>query len=234
MVKEENIIKLIKKCLALAGSPNEHEAARAMEKAQELLEKYNLSMADVKQDEIEIIIRLYDVLGRFLWRKNLVIAIAEGNFCRAFTFFGRHMRDKVDVVGRAVNVEATFEMANWILPQMERLSRLATRKYTPEYDVWTDKLVSKQSYRDSFCNGMVGQIRARLYEERQHRMEVSANTKALVVDRRAEVNDWVEDHMTLGKASPAKGPRSFKGFGDGGKAGDNIALRKPKKIKGGN
>lgn len=46
--KQANIIDLIKKCLALAGSPNENEAARAMEKAQELLAKYNVTMDQVK------------------------------------------------------------------------------------------------------------------------------------------------------------------------------------------
>lgn len=54
----DKISDLIRKCLALADSPNESEAEAAMSKAQELLEKYNLSMEEVKlrdQDSIEMI-----------------------------------------------------------------------------------------------------------------------------------------------------------------------------------
>ena len=44
----ERIIELIKKCLALSSSSNEHEAEFAMSKAQELIEKYNLKQGNFR------------------------------------------------------------------------------------------------------------------------------------------------------------------------------------------
>jgi hypothetical protein len=47
---EEKIIRKIRKLLALSESPNEHEAHTAAMKAQELLARHHLSIADVSED----------------------------------------------------------------------------------------------------------------------------------------------------------------------------------------
>lgn len=48
MEKLDKVIDKIKKLLALATSPNEHEASLAAQRAHELLVKYNLDMQEVK------------------------------------------------------------------------------------------------------------------------------------------------------------------------------------------
>ncbi len=56
--KDENnskVVDQIKKLLALAGSPNEHEAKLAMQRAQELMLKYNLSTGAINEYETRII-----------------------------------------------------------------------------------------------------------------------------------------------------------------------------------
>lgn len=45
----EKLVQTIKKLLALANSPNEHEASRAAEKAHALLVKHNLDLQEVKE-----------------------------------------------------------------------------------------------------------------------------------------------------------------------------------------
>ncbi|TAK51461.1 MAG: DUF2786 domain-containing protein [Bacteroidetes bacterium] len=47
----ENIVEKIKKLLALSSSPNQHEAELALSRAYELMEKYNISMGDLKEKE---------------------------------------------------------------------------------------------------------------------------------------------------------------------------------------
>jgi hypothetical protein len=49
----DKIIEKIRKCLALATSPNENEAQRAAQKAHELLIRYNLSMQQVEHVKSE-------------------------------------------------------------------------------------------------------------------------------------------------------------------------------------
>ncbi len=43
----EAVLKKIKKCMALSGSANEHEAAAALRQARALMEKFNLSAETV-------------------------------------------------------------------------------------------------------------------------------------------------------------------------------------------
>lgn len=47
---KEKIIDKIQKLLRLSTSPNEHEASLALQRAHELLSKYNLSTADLKEE----------------------------------------------------------------------------------------------------------------------------------------------------------------------------------------
>lgn len=51
MEDQEKIIAKVKKLLSLAESSNQHEASSALEKANELLTRYNLTMQDVDVEE---------------------------------------------------------------------------------------------------------------------------------------------------------------------------------------
>ncbi|MDP3427015.1 MAG: DUF2786 domain-containing protein, partial [Humidesulfovibrio sp.] len=50
-MSHERILAKIRKLLSLSKSDNEHEAATAAAKAQELLSQYNLSMSDIPADD---------------------------------------------------------------------------------------------------------------------------------------------------------------------------------------
>lgn len=52
MKERDSLIDTIQRLLALSGSPNEHEAKLALAKAQELMLRHNLSMAEVTATEI--------------------------------------------------------------------------------------------------------------------------------------------------------------------------------------
>ncbi len=227
MKSKDDIIDLIKKCLALTGSPNEHEAARAMEKAQDLLEQYNLDMDDVTEapevDSNGMVRRSYAILGRFLWRKRLVHYIARRNFCKSVSH-GSWDRDHVDVLGRAVNVDAVFEMVSWLLPQIERLAKQATRAYIIEPDKYTGRPVSKNAYRGGFLWGCINRINNRLYEAQQERIEVNPDITGLVERRNDEVAEYTK--QVFGKLVNSGSARvtSSRGVSDGTIAGDKVNL----------
>ena len=223
----EDIITLIKQCLALSGSPNEHEAARAMEMAQALLEKHNLGMEDVKDapevDANGMVRRSYSILGRFKWRVHLVHYVSMRNFCKSVSH-GKWDRDHVDVIGRAVNVAAVFEMVSWLLPQVERLGRQATRLYTPEWDEDEEKIISKQAYRNSFMWGCIQRINNRMYDAQKGRIEVNPDVKGLVVRREEEARDYVRQIYGVLVSGGSARSTSFKGESDGRAAGDKVDL----------
>ncbi len=131
MEDKARIIELIQKCLALSKSSNEHEAALALSKAQELLAKYNLDMAQVEVDgkpADETVVDCEEVDQR--WQATLVWAIAQGNFCH--TVFDPR-RNRIHIFGRSANVAAVRVMWQWVLPQvinlMGRQPRIGRKSY---------------------------------------------------------------------------------------------------------
>lgn len=111
----EKIITKIKNLLDLANNnPNENEALAASLKAQELLAKYNIEMADVKDAEFfkkEIVEQEAD-LGKNQskkWKVILASVIANNFYCKVFT---RNKGKKVFFYGYQKDVEVatkTFE-----------------------------------------------------------------------------------------------------------------------------
>lgn len=87
MENKEAIIKKIENLLALAGNnPNEHEAISAALKAQELMAKYNVEVADVEQSEFSesIILATYEIIEDIRYASKWKYALSEilsRNFC---------------------------------------------------------------------------------------------------------------------------------------------------------
>lgn len=86
----EKLLNKISNLLDLANNnPNEHEAASAALKAQELMAKYHIELADLSDEELkEDMVQLPVVVdkGNYLkWRYSLAQAIADNFRCKVFS-----------------------------------------------------------------------------------------------------------------------------------------------------
>jgi len=83
---EEKIIERVKKLLALGQSPNPHEAAAAMEKAQALMAEHNLSVGKLRVSEInELNVRSQASVSILKpWEQGLMNTVAKAFGCRLF------------------------------------------------------------------------------------------------------------------------------------------------------
>lgn len=154
---EERIINLIQRCLALSESSNEHEAAAAMRKVQELLEKHNLDMRTVQEMPAEDAIQMADIpipIGTDNWRRDLLTYVAQANFCEAII-----TGHQVHLLGRSVNASATFLTGIWIINQLDIMADVKTAAYSG--------VLGKRKFRNSFLHGAVARINERLIEGRQ-------------------------------------------------------------------
>jgi hypothetical protein len=202
----ENIRELINKLLALSNSPNEHEANAALEKAQELLEKYNIDTNSLKEDERKPLVQFVKVefkLGKDLWRHTLANAIATTNFCAAVK-----SGETCVILGRYINVQAVIELIKWILPQVSRLANISVSQMPP-YQI----NVAKKAY----LLGISTRIFTRLKTLKEHKTEF---VTALIVSINQELND--ELNKMFGKLETIKRPivdnESFRqGYNDGSK-----------------
>ncbi|MDE2100009.1 MAG: DUF2786 domain-containing protein [Patescibacteria group bacterium] len=131
----DSIIQKIQKLFALAQSDNEAEAALATARAQELLAKYNLDLAMVKDTpavkEEKRERTTIDRTAKFKWQKQLWQALAEANFCwywlQEVRVDGKQRRVKRHVVlGRLSNVQVVRLMGEYLEDTMRRICPFST------------------------------------------------------------------------------------------------------------
>jgi hypothetical protein len=147
---DSSIVDKIKKLLALAGNnPNEAEATSALAKAQELLARYNLSMAQLDQSRgtaketteaegTRTKTKVERSSAMFTYQRSLWAALAETNFCvywstKIFHESGIYSTHHHNLVGREENVK-TVELMGVYLEQA--VNRLCPYKSGKDVNLW--------------------------------------------------------------------------------------------------
>lgn len=169
---QEAVLEKVQKLLNLAAkNSNEHEAALAASRAQELLLKHNLSTAALEKASGGSGKRMKDEVegGFYRYQRDVWKQVAQLNFCRHWVqkkwvapeervrgtkFKRRHM-----LIGRQVNVKMTVGMTNYLLATIERLTR----------EVCAEKKIDNTvgSWAMSFREGMAHRITEKLWDRRQ-------------------------------------------------------------------
>jgi hypothetical protein len=214
----DKIIDKIQKLFELANSPNESEAASAMAKAHELLQKYNLSMDAVteKGEAPGVITEDFGKADR-VWELTLVNAIAKANYCgmfrfSTFTHYGPSGRIIFDyhmvLVGKEHNVTAVKVMAEYIIGAIDKGAKRMYGK--------GKSLIA--SYKVGFANA----VESRLYEMRKKDMETS-DCRDLVVVADAEVKDYFAK-AKMGKYNAKTTTSNVAGYAAGALDGRNLPL----------
>lgn len=183
MADKDSVIELIRKCLALSKSPNENEAQRALEKAHELLAKYNLEMLDIEKMDVNIKPVVCDMrvpVGSRDWKKMLMNGLALHNFCYCLM-----SGDEVIIVGRPQNIVCVLEIGGWIITQLENRAQIAT--------IMQD--TNKMAFRNAFLVGAVNKINKRLREMRK--AEEIMTTALTILDQ--EAKEYAYKKWSIGK-----------------------------------
>jgi hypothetical protein len=168
----ESVLAKIQKLLALAGNnPNEHEAASAMAKAQELLVQHNLSMAHLdahkekKTKEEAAEGREQKGVkrsGMFIWQRELWKRLAEVNFCiywsqKQYHASGVYSNHQHWLVGREDNVKTVEVMGDYLEEWMSKNCPYGPRE-GKNIHLWKQGVVDRLTtrLREKFIDMMVG------------------------------------------------------------------------------
>jgi hypothetical protein len=122
----DDVVERIRKLLRLADNAGatEGEAAAALERANALLIRHNLTM-----DQVSVAVGEVPAIGEQAirtgwagsWRGSLLGVLARHNLCSPIVS-RRRKADTIVVVGRPANVQATHAMYDWIAAQLERFA----------------------------------------------------------------------------------------------------------------
>ncbi len=140
----------VHKLLALAQSPNEHEAQNAMAKAHEFLLKHNLSLLDV-QTEGNYICKQIGEVGRRNPAKSIISAIiSKFFFVEAIWTFGYNQHE--DRSGQVLEIYGTpenVEMAEYVYDYLQNIPELLWAEYKRR------EKISGNRHRRTFIYGLL-------------------------------------------------------------------------------
>jgi len=248
IVNIENVKEKITKLLALAGSPVEAEAALAAAKAQELLDKYNLSMADVEtadrktedkigkkvttekselqEYDIKLFCRLADLFDSFGYiNNNWILSDRTGK---------QEKRQSLGVIGHKGDMEVMLYTYEYLMGAVLRLYKEELKKEkTRQKEEYGHKMTWNETwkFRLGFCDGCVCRVLERMKQERETRLQADVKCTALVRVRKANVTKWVGDNMKMGKSKARGRTKDWGARKKGYERGSEIGLHKA--VKGG-
>lgn len=149
---DDKIIDKIEKCLALASSGNEHEAAAALRQAQKLMEAYGISDQDVLASQAsERAAKAGAVSKPAAWENALASRIARAFGCEVI--FGR----RTWTIGEwtFIGAGASPEVAGYAFEVLFRQARRARSEYIDKALHRVRRPAIKTARADLFCNGWV-------------------------------------------------------------------------------
>lgn len=188
----------VRKLLALATSPNPHEAALAAARAQALIEAHRLQAwidaeREVQADPDPIVDARDEPLeaGRRLrkWKVVLATVLADANDCIAYTR-SQGREQAIVLVGRGRDRAAVAELWGWLVKRIEWLSA-------------THGAGKSRQWHEAFRIGVVDAVAERLRSSAEEIRAGLDSTALVIVDparaAHREALDRVTDGLRLGK-----------------------------------
>jgi Protein of unknown function (DUF2786) len=214
MTDMKRVLDRIRAFLNMAESPNEAEAATAMEMAHRMLKEHNLSLSDLELKKQEILENEYEQFHEMpVWKDQLLMQICKTFYCESYR---HHFTDisKWIIVGRSDNVATVKVTADYLLGAIDRW----TDKYEPE----------TEEEGEDYKTGMADTLRARLIQmtNREEKIEASSpwgsTERALTVRENALVQKYMADKKNMRKSEAPDLKVTdldayLKGLGDGKK-----------------
>ena len=213
--KRKELFKKVKKLLKLAESANEHEAALAASRAADILEKYNLDMAEMETEPDEV-----DENGVAMksskpaaWMESLLFTVVGTYFCRSIV----HGKGRYTIVGSKADVEVARYTFDYLYGMVDRLADayIAERADDWASGRWNLEGETKKKVRYAYSRGVVNTVRAKLFEIQRNRKDDQSDKgqkcRDLVVVKNGEIKKYIDDKwgkLTTKKTSKTVGSRA--------------------------
>jgi len=232
MTNKTKIQEKIKKLLALSESSNQHEAELAMGRAQQLMTKYSIDMADVlvNVSADDITADTAEIKGDSVaW--IAILGMACGNLFDCETVriqTGRvgGYRTLIRYYGTTENIQSARHLFYFLYPTWKSISAADYKTYkaeTPAYAQTTRRRFIV-SHGVGFAGAILDRVSA-LREEREQELEKASPEAGLVPVKMAQaVKAYMDEHT--GKLGKGRAARSHTAAGRlaGAAAGKNVAF----------
>jgi len=196
----EKIKRKIKKLLALSASPNENEAAAAIEKAREIMGEYGLSESQCLYERHSA----RATKRASLWRSVLAKPVAWLYCCEVFRV---PHKGEMCFFGESFDAFMAREMYGYLSKTIERMARLNVKKS------------AKRPFREKYKLGIACSLR-----ERIHDMGAKASWAPQWKGKKLAIRKALENEIELVAGSTKIPSGKMNAFRRGTRAGDGICL----------
>lgn len=234
----ESILVKIQKLLALSESANEHEAAAAASKAQELLFKHELSISDLEGVEAnakpvrEEQLVVNEGHRGVNWKLKVLDAVVKTSMCRYlvswYTLRPNRTVTKAYIIGRPADIEMAKYTFNFLRTELERLATAYVASYTGPWHGIT--------VRNSWLMGAATGVSVKLNAEFDARRESSKKSTALIVNKETAIKEFMErEYPNLkGSYSSTTGDIARSAYTDGYQTGRQLGTARALSDSGSN
>lgn len=189
---KEDVLSKVRKLFDLSNSPNENEAALAAAKARELLARYNLSLADLPDEDSSRALFATEAsvgVGKVVnnWVKGLLIHVAEGFECQHIIRRRYGSSTILSFIGTPVDVQVAIYTFQFLYRQLHRFVERALPRLKRENRGW-----STAALKYAYLDGAVKRIGERFREQTKSiRAAERDGCKDLVVAKDRIINDYM-------------------------------------------
>lgn len=229
------------KLLRLAQSSNQHEAAAAAAKAQEIIDRYKLTLDPAQLDEATATIPNsqpeepiqsfgHDPLttkGRAdRWQCWLLMGIAKVNQCKVYLSDGN-----LALIGRASDVQGCRYIFAWLSGEVDRLAAKdcagCGRTYWNNYRIGAVETISRrlaEQQKTTFDAVRSEALQLTDGAQQSHALTVINNNAAMMIKRGRDVELWAAGNMKLKSKSAGRTRYDSNAREAGRRAGENVSL----------
>lgn len=227
-VKEgRRFIERVEKLLALAGSCNEHEAALAMSKANQLIQKYNLQQRETRQETNYTFV--------IINHKKRQIQGYQRQICRILSdfFFVRvilsdlydpqsdQSHKTIELLGREENVQVAEYCYHFLENQLRLLWQQNRHKFRGA------ARTERNSYYFGLLNGFYSKLKQQHHPGPARTPAAGSISGALMVAEDKGLSQYVKERFPRLHHISQAGPRLYEStYQDGMQTGRNIVLHK--------
>jgi hypothetical protein len=214
------LVEKVRKLLALSESPNEHEAALAAEKAQDLMLRHGIDMAQTAISAGASTIGIDDARVETKldpWRRQLAASIAKSMGGRVVFTRNYASASVMSFFGPAGSAQSIAALYHHLEVELVTISAIATAKRA-------EKSVHGRTYRTSFLLGAVDRLGWRFSHHRT-KVTAEANSRALVIIGSA-LDRAIEERFGRLRTERHANPSSlhWDAYGRGEEAGATVGL----------
>lgn len=165
----DNVMRKIRKCLALSASSNEHEAAAALRQAQKLMEAYGVTEAGLAGDEVGTAdAESQRCTQPAVWEHRLAHMVASVFGCKLVFARGRFVESNRGASTRGrfiyIGLKTHVELAVYAHDVLRRQIEKGRSRYLNDNGDWLRTRGRKIAAGSAYCEGYIANVRSKVSE----------------------------------------------------------------------